>query len=290
MEQQSKPKQINVSIIERDGDTGPRQTYRIMDELIGAFHPHLADAKIAMAWRYKWSEDADGRLKLGQARKASDLDNALHGYDFIILLNYEALNAAEFTDIQLTALIDHELMHCQVTVDEDGVEKRDEHGRPVWRTRGHDVEEFVEIADRYGAWTCGLEKLAKAALAAKAAPLTAPSMKIGPTTSGTLSAGECSVTITQAGAKRIAKNIDRILKDRMAERESPEDTFITLLNLPTDLNTRLESAKVYTIERAKGLIGAGKLANTAELTSDELDAVKAAIHEFDRTQVATATA
>ena len=43
----------------------------------------------------------------------------LHGYDFVILLNFEAWNAASYSIEQMTALIDHELMHCQITLDEE---------------------------------------------------------------------------------------------------------------------------------------------------------------------------
>ena len=167
-------KKINVAKIERGTDDKPDpQCYRIMDDLIGKYHPHLADARICLAWRYGWNPDADNRLKLGQCRKASDLDRDLHGYDFVILLNYEAWNAADFSAAQMEALIDHELLHAQITLDkETGEEKRDTQGRPVWRVRGHDVEEFHDIIRRHGFWTSNLETMARTAMDSKKAKET----------------------------------------------------------------------------------------------------------------------
>jgi hypothetical protein len=161
----AEPKKINVELIpERDDKGEVRQPYAIMQALIPAHHPHLADAHIALAWRYGWTEDADGRLRLGQAKKASDLDFSLHAYDFVIILNSDAWNAAGFTEAQMRALLDHELCHCQVSLDENGDERRDVTGRPVWRMRKHDIEEFQEIVERHGLWEKDLALFAKAAI------------------------------------------------------------------------------------------------------------------------------
>lgn len=172
MARKAKPKQIQVQVIPRESSSGePTQTYVLMDELIARHHPHLSDARIALAWRFGWKPDPDGRLKLGQAKKASDLDRELHTYDFVIVLNFEAWNAADWTRDQMRALLDHELCHCQVAKDEYGEEKTNAAGRPVWRVRGHDTEEFVEIVARHGLWTNTLEQLAAAAIAYSDAPL-----------------------------------------------------------------------------------------------------------------------
>ena len=52
-------------------------------------------------------------------------------------------------------------------LDKQGEPVRDAAGRPVWRIRRHDVEEFHDVARRWGLWTSTLEKLA-GALAEKA--------------------------------------------------------------------------------------------------------------------------
>jgi hypothetical protein len=167
-----KLKKINHQLIERLGEKKKVvQPYRIMEELVKAHHEHLVGAKIALAWRFGWKEDKDGRLRLGQCRKVSDLDRDLHGYDFVILLNQEAWNAADFSEADMRALIDHELCHAEVARDKHGGIKVDEQGRTIWRVRGHDIEEFIEIRARHGDWTATREAYAKVAIERKAAPL-----------------------------------------------------------------------------------------------------------------------
>lgn len=174
------PKQIKVQVIDRlDQDGKVRQPYRIMERMIPELHSHLVEAKICLAWKIGCKPDADGHVMLGQARKASDLDRELHTFDFVILLNFEAWNAAGFNEEQMTALIDHELCHCQVTLDNDtGEEKRDAKGHPVWRIRKHDIEEFCEIVGRHGLWKKDLEKFARVAMEKAAAPLTSGALRM----------------------------------------------------------------------------------------------------------------
>lgn len=144
--------------------TGP---YRIMRELIEAHHPQLAEAKIAIAWRFRWRSDADGRIKLGQCKKGSDLDRELHGHDFVILLNHELWNTSRFTEAQMRALLDHELCHAEVTKDSNGEPKVDDRGRKCYRIRKHDVEEFREIVARHGEWKSDIEAFVQAAQSSK---------------------------------------------------------------------------------------------------------------------------
>lgn len=177
---QKKFKAVNVKLLDR---TEHDQLYRTMEDLIVNYHPHLADARIALAWRYGWAEDQDGRLKLGQAKKLSDFDREFRTeggdeIDLVILLNFEAWNRGDFTAEQQAALLDHELCHFQVAEDEDGEPKLDERNRQIFRIRGHDVEEFTEIVARHGIWKKDLEKFAKQA--AKAAGLfdEKPAMRV----------------------------------------------------------------------------------------------------------------
>lgn len=167
----SNRKKVNHQIIERT-DKGP-MVYKIMDELIRKHHDHLCDAKIVIAWRFGWNEDDDGNIRLGQCRKASDIDRDLHNFDFIILLNSEAWNASNFSEAQMKALIDHELCHAEVSRDEDGEVKIDEHGNTVYRVRKHDIEEFQEIVARHGCWKHELRAFAEAALERAKSPLLA---------------------------------------------------------------------------------------------------------------------
>ena len=64
---------------------------------------------------------------------------------------------SQFNEKQRVALVDHELCHGTVAVNAEGETKEQEDGRPVYRVRKHDVEEFREIVERYGLWKADLE-------------------------------------------------------------------------------------------------------------------------------------
>jgi hypothetical protein len=164
-----KPKTVNVQIIRR-GETADElpEPYRIMDKLIGEYHPHLALAKIALAWNHAWKCDKDSKLVLGKCKKASDLDREISSlidgepYDFVILLNFPVWSSEDFGPLQKRALIDHELSHAAADMAEDGeTQKTDSKGRLCWRIRKHDIEDFAEIVGRYGFYHQALEKFVR---------------------------------------------------------------------------------------------------------------------------------
>jgi hypothetical protein len=95
----------------------------------------------------------------------------MHQYDIVILLNHEAWNSAEFSEKQMRALLDHELVHAEVAKNDDGEVKTDEQGRTCYRIRKHDIEEFTEIVHRHGLWKSDLARFAQVAMEQKKAPL-----------------------------------------------------------------------------------------------------------------------
>lgn len=161
-----KAKAVNYSLISSD-----EPPYEIVQRLVEKHHQHLIDAKIAIAWRYGIKDDKDGRLVLGQARKATDLSRELVDYDFIILLNYQVYTSREFSDAQREALLDHELCHCQIALDKDEEPIEDDKGRRVYRMRKHDIEEFREIVQRHGLYKNDLEEFGRVILEGKGKPL-----------------------------------------------------------------------------------------------------------------------
>lgn len=171
MAKQEGRKKLNYKLLAR---ADFKETYALLDKLIGAHHPELAEAKIDLAWRFGFKEDKDGRLVLGRCKKCSDLDREAHDLDFIIILNHEFWNNAQTSDAQRAALLDHELCHAAVSLDEQGEEKQDEHGRYVYRVRKHDVEEFREIVERHGIWKQDLQQFAESIRQAKKMPLLHP--------------------------------------------------------------------------------------------------------------------
>jgi hypothetical protein len=147
--------------------------YDLLRDLVVSYHDHLANAHISLAWCHSWKPDKDGRLVLGKCRKAADLDRQLHDRDFVILLNEVAWKGSDFDDHKRRALLDHELCHCDVEVDEEGEVVCNAAGRAVYRIRKHDLEEFQAIVNRHGLWKADIEEFVRVAQKSKAAPLFA---------------------------------------------------------------------------------------------------------------------
>lgn len=158
-----RPKAVNYSVIPGQSDIG-RPMYELLMEIVDTHHEELSrtNVRIVLAWATSWRPDVDGRLMLGKCKKASDLDRELAPYDFVILLNRDFWQNPRVTDVQRRALIDHELMHAAVAYDEQGDPKVDERGRTVYRVRKHDLEEFSDIASRYGCWKRDIEEFGQA--------------------------------------------------------------------------------------------------------------------------------
>ena len=144
-----KPKQISYALIREDGPVG-EPMYAMLRELVAEHHEEILEARIALAWCTSWKRDVDGRITLGKCRRASDLDRELAAFDFVILLSKDFWQSERVEPHQRRALLDHELCHAAVKYDKQGEPVEDERGRPVFRTRRHDVEEFAEIVGRYG--------------------------------------------------------------------------------------------------------------------------------------------
>lgn len=165
-----KPKAVHYELLTRDSVIG-HPMYCLLDELVDLHHTDLRQARIGLAWNLSWKPDADGRVKLGMCRKASDFDRELSQWDFVILLRRSFWTHEEVTPQQRRALLDHELCHAAMKYDARGEPVEDERGRKVYRTRRHDIEEFRAIVERYGTWTSDLEAFA---LALRRSTLTTP--------------------------------------------------------------------------------------------------------------------
>jgi len=163
-------KKVTIKLLKCEHAGQVTEPYRIMETIIGKYHEHLQKAAIAIAWRIGWKTDADGVRKLGQCKKGSDLDREMHGYDFVILLNYEVWKDV-LTPEQKMALMDHNLAHAMAAVDSNGDQKLDENGRLVWRLRRHDLEEFTDVVTRHGCYLSDIERFVQRAMEAKELPL-----------------------------------------------------------------------------------------------------------------------
>lgn len=168
-----KPRKVLFELIGVEDTVLAGQPYELLAEVRAEHHFDLAEAKIALAWRKGTKPNADGKLVLGRCVKASDLQRELVDFDFVIVLNREVWEDPEFDRKRKLALLDHELCHATRATDADGLRMTDTKGRPVWRTRGHDIEEFHEIVERHGVWKRDLEKFAEALMKRKKEPLLA---------------------------------------------------------------------------------------------------------------------
>lgn len=131
-------------------------------ELYNEEHQHLSHATIGVLWTNA-SNTKSGDIVAGTAEmpqvngaqwsKARQrwLLNEWFGDvpDFVITL--DAVLCAQARDIEFCALVEHELLHCAQARNAYGMPKfSKETGLPIFAMRGHDVEEFVSIARRYG--------------------------------------------------------------------------------------------------------------------------------------------
>ncbi len=101
---------------------------------------YLDGLSIRFVWRRKGATHG-GKDVLGKEQKASGVLRMYAQCDFIIVLGADHCQNAELNAWQFEALIHHELLHCDVGDDKDGL---------AWR--GHDFEGFEENMLRYGAW------------------------------------------------------------------------------------------------------------------------------------------
>lgn len=134
----------------------PQHVIDVAQHLIARYHEHLKGARIAFIMRSE-APRSGGKLTLGKAKKVSAELQVHIEYDFIIWLAkdwYQRLSA-----LQREALIDHELSHCEWFDEKASI-------------KGHDVEEFAHIIERYGYWWPNSDRFEMAVQAALPMPKT----------------------------------------------------------------------------------------------------------------------
>src|ERR1700681_1908389 len=127
-------------------------------------HAHLEAATVGALWtnvpNAKHGRDIVEQAELGKPNalgkwakaRASQQIATWFGCvpDFIITLDASYwLNA---TEIEVCALLDHELCHCAQALDSNGEPKFLKDGTAAYAIKSHDVEQFVSIVRRYGAF------------------------------------------------------------------------------------------------------------------------------------------
>lgn len=124
-------------------------------------HAHLLDADIRVMWASS-SFEKQGRTVLGQAEQVAfraggwqkaRMEQQMRDWfgdvpAFIITL--AADYCAQCSDTDFCALVEHELYHIAHANDKYGQPAFTKEGAPKLEMRGHDVNEFVAIVERYG--------------------------------------------------------------------------------------------------------------------------------------------
>jgi hypothetical protein len=129
---------------------------RLAKQIIDKSHPTLRGIRIEYVFREK-AGLRHGRLVAGSAKKITGVNallatpGARSSEDlefFLVTIARDVWDRS--TASRRIALVDHELQHCHVQLD-------DVTGEAVLAMRGHDIEEFAAIVQRHGLWTDDLE-------------------------------------------------------------------------------------------------------------------------------------
>jgi hypothetical protein len=129
----------------------------VAGKLIPFHHPHLAGVRIEFVFRES-IQTSGGVQKWGSARKVSGLSALLgtpgaldsSSLDFFVI---EVSRPVwdELSSAQKSALVDHELSHCGLKID-------DESGYVKLVILPHDMEEFSGVLNRHGSWRTEVEE------------------------------------------------------------------------------------------------------------------------------------
>lgn len=126
-------------------------------------HQHLLQAPFECLWAAA-AFTKQGRIIVGQAEEIAyrvsgwqkwrqeDQIKAWFGYpEPVYLLTFAADYCREADDTAFCALVEHEMFHIGHKRNEMGEPAFTKEGLPKLGIRGHDVEEFVGVVERYGA-------------------------------------------------------------------------------------------------------------------------------------------
>jgi hypothetical protein len=109
----------------------------------------LKDARIEYRWKRKGGR-SQGRDTYGKCVKTSGALRHFARCDYLIWVAADHVRESAWSNLQLEALLYHELCHCGCEIDDD--EKSPAYGDMRLTIRGHDDEVFLDELRRYGAW------------------------------------------------------------------------------------------------------------------------------------------
>lgn len=123
----------------------------IAKDIIDKHRPELGILSIAYMFRPE-APISDGKATAGMCVRVDDRNWAIHKHDFVIEIAKDIWDDAPNPDFR-TAIVDHELGHCGIRMDESGDPMRDPNSNRIKTySRKHSIEEFDEVMERYGTW------------------------------------------------------------------------------------------------------------------------------------------
>ena len=133
----------------------------VAQDIIRDYHAHLIRNAVYVVYLFvDEAEKVKGKTVLGTARKTSGLnaylarmEDELDGGDpdfFVVTIWDGFWFDRHTTDEQRRALVDHELSHLWSEQEED--RQGNTTGKILLSIKGHDLEEFNCIVERYGDW------------------------------------------------------------------------------------------------------------------------------------------
>ncbi|WP_054948959.1 putative metallopeptidase [Numidum massiliense] len=115
----------------------------------------LRHAQILTRFRYgTWN--SRGKIKLGMAKVLTPFERFETDAECAVIVNGDIWGNLNVK--QREALVYHELCHFEEMTDAMGNPKEDENKRPMYKTVGHDVEEFSAVVRKYGLWMADVRK------------------------------------------------------------------------------------------------------------------------------------
>lgn len=142
--------------------TSAAEVKEVAEKLIPLYHPHLQDARIDYVFTDSVSKKG-GKEVWGTMRKITSLTaylggtkneqkNGATGPFFVMTISKPVWD--ELDTFKKEALVDHELCHSGLELDEEG--------NPKLTIIPHDLEEFKAIVERYGLWRDDVKEFIKA--------------------------------------------------------------------------------------------------------------------------------
>lgn len=140
------------------------------NKIIKADRETLSILKICYMFRAE-AAVTDDKVIAGRCVRVDDRNWTVHKYDFLIEIARDVWDDAS-EEFQL-ALMDHELGHCGIRMDEDGQPGIDDKTNRIRSyCKMHDIEEFEDVLERHGGYHKSLRKFLAAFVEHKKAKKT----------------------------------------------------------------------------------------------------------------------